>query len=116
MAKGAALAAEKELTAQHDLRPNLSDAGLVHAHLGRKEEALRDLGEIKALSLAGFGVGYEMAVVSAALGDAPAACAALRLALRDHSPFMGWMKLDPRMDPMRGQACFKDVERSLYRE
>jgi hypothetical protein len=44
------------------------------------------------------------------LGDVRLGCAALQRATRDHSPFLGWMRLDPRMDPLRGEPCFKEID------
>ena len=41
--------------------------------------------KLEALGRTGFGVGYEMAQVHAALGDEPAALAALERGLRDSS-------------------------------
>jgi DNA-binding winged helix-turn-helix (wHTH) protein/tetratricopeptide (TPR) repeat protein len=111
VSKGDAAAAEKELALRHDARPNLSDAGLVFARLGRRELALQEIQGIENLGRDGFGVGYEIAVVRAALGDVPGGCAALELALTDHSPFLGWMKLDPRLDALRNAPCFLEFER-----
>lgn len=91
------------------VRPNYSDAALVYAHAGHRDLALQEIAMIEALSAQGFGVGYELAIARAALGDLAGACEALDLAWRDYSPFLGWMRLDPRMDPLRGEPCFADV-------
>ena len=49
----------------------------------------------------GYGVAYEIAIIHAALGqtEKPARPCAARL--DDHSPTLGWLRLDPRMDPLR---------------
>jgi len=36
--------------------------------------------------------------------------------LTDHSQWIGWMKLDPRMDPLRDQPCFAEAQGKLLRK
>jgi hypothetical protein len=38
----------------------------------------------------------------------------LARALTDGSFLVNWMRLDPRMDPLRGRKCFSEVEKNLY--
>jgi hypothetical protein len=59
-------------------------------------------------------VAYDLAVIHAVLGDIDAGCAALDRALADHSLTLGGMRLDPRIDPLRDQACFPSVFARLY--
>lgn len=115
VAKGDVASALAQLPLRTREVPSISDAGFVYAHAGEREKALLEVEKIKKLSSEGFGVGYELAIVQAALGDLAAGCAALRLAVRDYSPFLGWLRLDPRMDPLREEPCFKDIERRLGR-
>ncbi len=88
---------------------NASDWALVYAHAGKRDDALKEIARIEKMSADGFGVGYELAVAHAALGQRDEACNALDLAWRDSSPFIGWMRLDPRMDALREQQCFAEV-------
>lgn len=88
---------------------NTSDAALVFARAGERDKALGEISRIEKMSAEGFGVGYEIAVARAALGQLDEACEALELAWRDSSPFLGWMRLDPRMDPLREQKCFGEI-------
>lgn len=101
--------AQRELPLRTEERPNVSDAALVYAHSGQRAKAFAEIARIRKMSEEGFGVGYELAVAYAALGDMRSGCEALDLAWRDASPFLGWMRLDPRMDPLREQPCFLDV-------
>jgi hypothetical protein len=32
----------------------------------------------------------------------------------DHSLLVNWMRLEPRLDPLRGSQCYADAERKLY--
>jgi DNA-binding winged helix-turn-helix (wHTH) protein/tetratricopeptide (TPR) repeat protein len=95
-------------------KPNLADAGFVYAHAGNRANAQAEVARIERLGAEGFGVGYDIAIIQAALGDLPAACAALERTLSDHSLVVMWMRTDPRMDPLRGQACYAEVSKRLY--
>ena len=59
---------------------------------------------------------YDVALIRTALGDLAEACAALERATADHSLTVMWMRTDPRMDPLRGQPCFRVAEKKLYGE
>ena len=93
---------------------NQSDQGLLFAKLGRRDEALREIERLEARGRDGFGVGYSEATIYAALGDLDRGCAALKRAVDDHSLLLGWMRLDPGIDPLRDRQCFADVEQQLY--
>jgi tetratricopeptide (TPR) repeat protein len=95
--------------------PMLSDAGLVYAHAGRREDALRELERLERRELEGYGMSYEIAIIHAALGQLDEACKALRQAPDDHSQTLGWLRLDPRMDPLRKEACYTEVARRLFK-
>jgi tetratricopeptide (TPR) repeat protein len=62
----------------------------------------------------GFAEAYEQAQIYATLGDIDQACAALARAVTDHSLLVNWMRLEPRLDPLRGSQCYADAERKLY--
>ena len=111
--KGEAAEAEKHLTLRVRELPNLSDTAFVYIRGGQRDKAAAEIEKIEEMGREGFGVGYELAIIHAALGDMERACAALDLATRDLSPFLGWMRLDPRMDPLREQACFKQIAANI---
>jgi tetratricopeptide (TPR) repeat protein len=93
--------------------PFTSEDGLVYAHAGRRDEALAQIERLKRRAQGGYGMSYEIAVIYAALGDKENGCAALLKSLTDHSQWIGWMKLDPRMDPLRGEPCFAEAQQRL---
>lgn len=111
--KGQVAEAAKHLPLRMSDRPNISDAAFVYVHAGQRDRAVGEIEKIEKLGREGYGVGYELAIIFAALGDKERGCAALQTATRDHSPFLGWMRLDPRMDPLRGEQCFKDIDARL---
>ena len=91
------------------------DLGVLYAKMGRREDALREIARLEERQRAGFGESYEMATIYATLGDLDKSCELLGRALTDYSFHVNWMRLDPRMDPLRGRECFAEVERRLYR-
>jgi tetratricopeptide (TPR) repeat protein len=114
VAKGDIKDALDQLPLRYSQTPMLSDGGLVYAHAGRREEALRELASLERREREGYGMSYEIAILHAALGQTDAACTALRRAPEDHSQTLGWMRLDPRMDPLRRQPCYTEVAQRLY--
>jgi DNA-binding winged helix-turn-helix (wHTH) protein/tetratricopeptide (TPR) repeat protein len=93
--------------------PNMSDLGMLFAKTGRRDDAVAEAQRIEARSREGYAVMYEAAVIYVALGELERACGALTMAADEHSMFVGWAKLDPRLDGLRGKSCFTTVERSL---
>jgi tetratricopeptide (TPR) repeat protein len=106
----------EQLPLRHSETPLLSDAGLVYAHAGRREDAVRQLERLERRRHEGYGMSYEIAIVHAALGQIDEACAALRRARHDHSQTLGWLRSDPRMDPLRKEPCYAEVTRQLFKE
>ena len=105
---------DEQLPLRINERPNLADAGFVHAHAGDRAQALAEIERIERIGREGFGVAYDVAIIRAALGDVAEGCAALARATSDHSLTVMWMRTDPRMDPLRGQPCFHDAEQKLF--
>jgi DNA-binding winged helix-turn-helix (wHTH) protein/tetratricopeptide (TPR) repeat protein len=113
VAKGDVAAALEQLPLRMNERPNLADAGFVHARAGDRAQALAEIARIERIGQEGFGVGYDVAIIRAALGDVAEACVALDRATRDHSLTVLWMRVDARMDPLRDQPCFAAAEKKL---
>jgi DNA-binding winged helix-turn-helix (wHTH) protein/tetratricopeptide (TPR) repeat protein len=90
------------------------DLGYLYARMGRHDEAMREIERLEARGREGFGVAYDQAAIYTALGDLDRGCERLARAVDDHSLLLGWMRLDPRMDPLRGRKCFAEVEKRVY--
>ena len=114
VASGDIKGALEQLPLRYAQTPMLSDGGLVYAHAGRRADALRELASLQRRGLEGYGMSYEIAILQAALGQIDEACMALRRAPDDHSQTLGWLRLDPRMDPLRREACYAEVARRLF--
>jgi tetratricopeptide (TPR) repeat protein len=115
VASGDVKGAIEQLPLRFSEVPFTSEDGLVYAHAGRRDEALAQIERLERRAREGFGMSYEIAVIHAALGDKEKGCAALLRSLTDHSQWIGWMKLDPRMDPLRDQPCFAEAQEKLQK-
>ena len=114
MATGDLVGALEQAQANGDSGPNQGDLGMVYAKLGRRDDALRELARLDERARGGFAVAFEQAQIHATLGDIDEACAALTRAVTDHSLLVNWMRLEPRLDPLRGSQCYAEAERKLY--
>jgi DNA-binding winged helix-turn-helix (wHTH) protein/tetratricopeptide (TPR) repeat protein len=103
-----------QLEARKDIGAWQGDLGVLYAKMGRRDEALAEIARLAALQAQGHGESYDLAAIYATLGKLDEGCAMLARALTDYSFHVNWMKLDPRMDPLRGRQCFAEVERKLY--
>jgi DNA-binding winged helix-turn-helix (wHTH) protein/Tfp pilus assembly protein PilF len=114
MATGNLDGALEQAQANGDIGPNQGDLGMVYAKLGRRDDAQREVERLDERARRGFAVAYEQAEIHATLGDIDQACAALTRAITDHSLLVNWMRLEPRLDPLRGSQCYADAEKKLY--
>jgi DNA-binding winged helix-turn-helix (wHTH) protein/tetratricopeptide (TPR) repeat protein len=114
LATGDLAGALEQAQANGDSGPNQGDRGMVYAKLGRRDDALRELERLDERARRGFAVAYEQAQIYATLGEIAEGCTALTRAVTDHSLLVNWMRLEPRLDPLRGSQCYADAEGKLY--
>jgi serine/threonine protein kinase/Flp pilus assembly protein TadD len=86
-------------------------ASLAHAYglAGEDTEAKRILVELKERSKSKYVSSYQFAVIYLGLGQNERAIAALEDAYRERSTLLGYLKMDPRFDPLRSDARFQDL-------
>jgi DNA-binding winged helix-turn-helix (wHTH) protein/tetratricopeptide (TPR) repeat protein len=116
MATGDLEGALEQALINGDSGPNQGDLGMIYAKMGRRDDAVREIERLNERAKRGFAVAYEQAQIYATLGDIPQACVMLMRAVEDHSLLVNWMRLEPRLDPLRGSQCYVDAERKLYKE
>jgi tetratricopeptide (TPR) repeat protein len=116
MATGDLQGARQQLEARPEVGLGQAELALVYIKLGLRDQAMQELERIQARGRKGFGTAYDEATIYTALGDLDTACKRLEDALKDGSVLVNWMRLDPRMDALRGRNCFAEVERRLYGE
>jgi tetratricopeptide (TPR) repeat protein len=114
MATGDLQGARQQLEARKEIGVLQSDLALVYIRLGLRDEAMKELERIASNGRKGFGVAYDEATIYTAFGDLDKACERLEHALDDGSVHINWMRLDSRMDALRGRKCFAGVEKRLY--
>jgi DNA-binding winged helix-turn-helix (wHTH) protein/tetratricopeptide (TPR) repeat protein len=113
VATGDIKGALEQLPLRFQAAPILSEDGLVYAHAGRRDDALQQIERLERRASEGFGLSYEIAVIYAALGEKEKGCESLLRSFTDHSQLIGWMKLDPRLDPLRDQPCYAEALKRL---
>ena len=91
-----------------------ADLGVLYAKMGRRDDALGEIARLAEQGQAGFGTAFDQAVIYTVLGDLDRGCELLARGLEDGSFLINWMRLDPRLDPLRGRQCFTDTEKRLY--
>jgi serine/threonine protein kinase/tetratricopeptide (TPR) repeat protein len=90
-------------------------AALGHAFAigGRTDEAQAILSEFEQLSESMHVSPYDFAIIYTALGESEQAFAALERAYENRSEALVWLKVDPRLDPLRTTPEFIDLLRRV---
>jgi eukaryotic-like serine/threonine-protein kinase len=86
-------------------------ASLAHAHglAGQRAEAHKILIELTARSKTKYVSSYQFAVIHLGLGHNERAIAALEEAYEERSMLLGYLKMDPRFDPLRSDPRFQSL-------
>jgi TolB-like protein/cytochrome c-type biogenesis protein CcmH/NrfG len=86
-------------------------ASLAHAYglAGQTGEAEKMLVELKGRAKAKYVSSYQLAVIYLGLGKNEQAIAALEEAYRERSTLLGYLKMDPRFDPLRSDPRFQSL-------
>jgi hypothetical protein len=115
LAKGDLEGAMAQFAARTNPTPgSRTDPARVYALAHRRADALAEVEKVRALGTQGYGVNYDLATIYIALGDKARACQALDAAILDRSAFLGFLQLDPAMDPLRSEPCVAAVLHKLY--
>jgi tetratricopeptide (TPR) repeat protein len=87
--------------------------GYVYAAAGRREEALRILSSLESQSTTGRPSPVGLAAIHARLGNHDRAFALLEQVVRQRSPFALFLKVHPRLDPLRSDPRFPQLLREV---
>jgi Flp pilus assembly protein TadD len=93
--------------------PLLSILAHALALAGRREEALAILTRVTNDSSAAFVSSYHIAVLWCALDNRQEALAWLERAYNERSGWLCWLKVDPKLDDLRGDPAFVDLLRRV---
>jgi DNA-binding winged helix-turn-helix (wHTH) protein/TolB-like protein/Flp pilus assembly protein TadD len=92
---------------------SFSNLGRAYALAARVGEARGELARLQDLGAQGFGVGFDAALIHAALGERDAALSALETGLVDRSQTQLYLNVEPGFDGLRDEPRFRAVARQL---
>src|SRR6201991_3550225 len=87
--------------------------GQAYALSGKKNEALACIAQLKEWSKQRYVSPHSIAMIYAGLGDKDPAFEWLEKAIAARSEHLGWLKVDPRMDPLRSDPRFASLEQRV---
>ena len=108
-----AIAAHKSAGAFGNNPRQIGNLGHVYATMGRRDDAIRILGQLMDLSKQRYVPPHAIAVVYAGLRDRDQAMAWLEKAYADRSTRMAWIKVEPMFDVLRSDPRFQDLLRRV---
>jgi DNA-binding winged helix-turn-helix (wHTH) protein/TolB-like protein/Flp pilus assembly protein TadD len=114
LAKGEGARVVRLLEGRNDAAPS-AFSNLARAYVQTKNilAANAEIARIEALGASGYGVGFDLALIHAELGDRTRALSALERGVSDHSQMQGYLNVEPALDPIRGEPRFREVARRL---
>jgi tetratricopeptide (TPR) repeat protein len=84
----------------------LASLGHAHAKAGDDDEARKILARLAQIAMTRHVSAYHTAVIYIALGDVDEGIRWLERAYAERSPWIGYMRVDPRLDPLRSDSRF----------
>ena len=84
----------------------LASLGHAHAKAGDDDEARKILARLEQIAMTRHVSAYHTAVIYIALGDVDEGIRWLERAYAERSPWIGYMRVDPRLDPLRSDSRF----------
>lgn len=106
----------QELEKAKALEPNpvvLGMLGNAYARSGRKEEARKLLADLNEQSKTHFVASYWIAMIYVGMGEKDEAFAWLDKAYQEHSFWLMWIKMDPKVDSLRSDPRFTALMRRV---
>ncbi len=93
--------------------PMVSALGHAYAVSGGKDQAQKVIVELKQLSGRRYVAPFEIAVIYIGLGDKDQTFEWLEKAYQDHSPWLIYLKVDPRFDSLHGDPRYRDLRQRM---
>jgi len=90
-----------------------AELGHAYALAGKKEEALKIMDELKGLSKETYISPYDVAMIYVGLDQNDQAFDWLEKAYQERSDWLRYLKVDPRLDPLRSDLRFPDLVRRV---
>jgi len=105
--------AEMEKAAKNRGVNALASLGHLYGMMGRKDRAEGILADLEARAHHENVSGYQIALVHLGLNRTAPALESLEGAYRERSTLLGYLKMDPRLDPLRGDPKFAELLRRV---
>lgn len=110
--KGDSTAGIEEIEKARAIEANpivIGNLGYAYAKAGRKDEARKLIAQLKDESKTRYVAAYYIAVIYAGLGEKDEAFNWLEKAYQDHSWWLVWLKVDPKVDNLRSDERFNNL-------
>lgn len=92
---------------------DLGALGHAYAVAGQAKDALQVLEQLRQLGSKRYVSSYQFALIYAGLGERDHSLQWLDKAFQEHSGWMLHLKVDPRLDPLRSEPRFQDLQRRV---
>jgi DNA-binding winged helix-turn-helix (wHTH) protein/TolB-like protein/Flp pilus assembly protein TadD len=92
----------------------LAELGHAYAMAGKRQEAERVLKELQSMAKRRYVPPYPIALIYMGLGKRDEAFAWLEKAYEERHPWLVQIKVDPRLDPLRTDPRFAELERRVF--
>lgn len=114
LAQGNAVGALGLLERSNELAPgSYSTLGRAYAKVGNVDATRAEIARVEAEGAKGFGVAFDLALLHVALDDRERALQALERAPTDHSQMVGYVNVEPALDPIRDEPRLRAVARAV---
>ncbi|MCA1607297.1 MAG: tetratricopeptide repeat protein, partial [Acidobacteria bacterium] len=101
--------AELEIASKRRGPNALASLGHLYGLMERKQQANEILTELRTRARQENISGYQIALIHIGLGETKEAVGALQQAYRERSTLLGYLKMDPRLDPLRNDPGFQEL-------
>ena len=104
---------QKAISLRGDKLPIRAELGRAYAVAGKEQEALKIIDELKGLSKETYIPPYDVAMIYVALDQNDQAFDWLQKACEERAGWVRYLKVDPRLDPLRSDPRFPDLVRRV---
>jgi DNA-binding winged helix-turn-helix (wHTH) protein/TolB-like protein len=97
----------------HTAPGSYSNLGRAYAMVGDTNGMLAEISRVEREGARGFGVGFDLALIHLAAGARDRALESLERALGDHSQMLGYINVEPALDPIRNEPRVREIARRI---
>jgi tetratricopeptide (TPR) repeat protein len=110
----AAIAAHQRAAELTDRQPNfLGQLGRAYALAGKEREAREVLAKLMEVSKRIYVSSLDIAIIYTGLGEEDSAFEWLERAYEERADHVPYLRVNPRLDPLRSDPRFKDLQRRM---